>query len=172
MELFSFLYNNYSVLICIYLALAMNCTDGKVYMPCGPSKAQPVCGASTEIFDEEEQCVEGCYCPQGTVLHDSKCITKDECPCRLRGKNFPAGSSVPKECNTCTCSGGQWVCTQVSCGARCSAIGDPHYVTFDGKRFDFMGQCSYYLVKTENFTVEAENVACAGAISQVKWKYL
>lgn len=30
-----------------------------------------------------------------------------------------------------------------------------------------MGQCSYYLVKNNNFTIEAENVACAGAISQV-----
>lgn len=56
---------------------------------------------------------------------------------------------------------------KVSCGARCSAIGDPHYTTFDGKRYDFMGQCSYYLVKHEDFTIEAENVACAGAISQV-----
>lgn len=28
-----------------------------------------------------------------------------------------------------------------------------------------MGQCNYYLVKTDNFTIEAENVACSGAIS-------
>lgn len=55
---------------------------------------------------------------------------------------------------------------QISCGARCAAVGDPHYLTFDGKRYDFMGQCSYYLVKTDEFTIEAENVACAGSISQ------
>lgn len=58
---------------------------------------------------------------------------------------------------------------KVNCGARCSAVGDPHYTTFDGKRYDFMGQCSYYLVKHDNFTIEAENVACAGAISQVSF---
>lgn len=29
-----------------------------------------------------------------------------------------------------------------------------------------MGQCNYYLVKHNNFTIEAENVACAGSISQ------
>lgn len=28
-----------------------------------------------------------------------------------------------------------------------------------------MGKCSYYLVKSDNYTVEAENVACPGAIS-------
>lgn len=92
---------------------AMKCTGGKIYMACGPSKGQAVCGTSTEIFEEDDKCVEGCYCPQGTVIHDSRCITRDKCPCRLRGKNFPAGTSVPKKCNTCTCSEGQWVCTQV-----------------------------------------------------------
>lgn len=29
-----------------------------------------------------------------------------------------------------------------------------------------MGKCSYYLMKAEGLTVEAENVACSGAISE------
>jgi von Willebrand factor len=145
----------------------MQCTGGKVYKACGPAAGQPVCGASTEEEEDSgEGCVEGCYCPEGTVLHENRCITRDKCPCMLRTKIFPPGAEVPKECNTCTCSEGKWICTQVSCGARCAAIGDPHYITFDGRRFDFMGQCSYYLVKTPTFSIEAENVACAGAISQ------
>ena len=32
--------------------------------------------------------------------------------------------------------------------------------------FDFMGQCEYTLVKTSNFTIQAENTPCNGAISQ------
>ena len=142
----------------------MKCTGGRVYSTCAPKHGQAVCGSSVTNTNEDV-CEEGCYCPKGTVLHDSQCITKDKCPCRLRGKDFPPGASTPKECNTCTCSEGQWICTEVSCGSRCSAIGDPHYVTFDGKRYDFMGQCSYYLIKADNFSIEAENVACTGAIS-------
>lgn len=144
----------------------MTCTGGKIYKACGPAAGQPVCGASTEQSEDAKKgCVEGCYCPEGTVLHNNQCITRDKCPCKLRSKDFPPGAEVSKECNTCNCNNGKWICTQISCGARCAAVGDPHYTTFDGKRYDFMGQCSYYLVKTNTLSIEAENVACSGAIS-------
>lgn len=148
-----------------FLISAMQCSGGKIYKPCAPSTGQPVCGETSQ-HETDQGCIEGCYCPEGTVLHENKCITKDKCPCRLRTKSFPPGTEIPKECNTCTCSEGKWVCTKLSCGSRCAAVGDPHYQTFDGRRFDFMGQCSYYLVKTESFSIEGENVACSGAISQ------
>lgn len=100
------------------------------------------------------------------MLSDGACVKEEMCPCRYKGKLFQPKSKTKIDCNTCTCENGNWNCTTITCAARCAAIGDPHYVTFDGKRFDFMGKCSYYLMKTDQLSVEAENVACSGSISE------
>nr|CAD7397465.1 unnamed protein product [Timema cristinae] len=143
----------------------MRCTGGRVYSSCG-TNSQETCGSGAEHAPSSDRCEEGCYCPSGTVLHEQQCIPKTQCPCQLRGKTFTPGYTIPKECNTCKCTDGQWVCTQVNCGSRCGAIGDPHYITFDGRRYNFMGKCSYYLLKGDNYSIETENIACAGAISE------
>ncbi|KAJ9596531.1 hypothetical protein L9F63_012430, partial [Diploptera punctata] len=145
----------------------MTCSGGRVYHPCAPHTQETCRSVSTAVtLASTHICEEGCYCPIGTVLHDQRCVEREQCPCQLRSRWFQPGQKVPKGCNTCTCVNGQWSCTQVNCGARCGAIGDPHYQTFDGKRFNFMGKCSYYLMKGDNYSIEAENVACAGAISE------
>jgi von Willebrand factor len=100
------------------------------------------------------------------MLNDGVCVKLEHCPCRLKGRAFPPKAQIKRDCNTCTCDAGTWKCSSITCGSRCAAVGDPHYSTFDGKHFDFMGKCSYYLMKAEGITVEAENVACSGAISE------
>ncbi|XP_034943572.1 hemocytin, partial [Chelonus insularis] len=144
----------------------MECTGGRIYKSCGPQKQLSCNTQFSELTTDNFYCEEGCYCPNNTVLHKDKCISIDECPCTLRGKLFKPGSSISKNCNTCTCSSGKWICTEVTCRATCAAIGDPHYVTFDKKHFDFMGKCNYYLVKGDNYSIETENIACSGGISE------
>nr|XP_034840347.1 hemocytin-like [Maniola hyperantus] len=142
----------------------MKCPEGKIYKSCGPDM-QPSC-AFPELVAKNSSCVEGCFCPEGLLLESGRCVQKSECPCRVRNRSYPPGAVIPKSCNTCVCEAGEWVCTQVPCGARCGAVGDPHYTTFDGLRYNFMGHCTYTLLKTQNITIDAENVACSGAITE------
>lgn len=48
--------------------------------------------------------------------------------------------------------------------STCSSTGDPHYTTFDRRRYDFMGRCQYILAKDtgNNFVVLQDNEACNG----------
>jgi len=42
----------------------------------------------------------------------------------------------------------------INFAALCAASGDPHYYTFDGTSYSFMGTCSYTLVKDVEGTFE------------------
>ena len=62
-----------SLLTSITILSAMQCSGGKVYQECGY-----VChrGCYEDEFDKyrdcEHDCVEGCHCPEGTVLNNGK----------------------------------------------------------------------------------------------------
>lgn len=58
------------------LSLAMQCEDGLVYEACG-SACSDVCPGSSPSADSHcsaLSCVEGCFCPQGTVRHGQDII--------------------------------------------------------------------------------------------------
>ncbi|XP_062054488.1 mucin-2 [Lepus europaeus] len=114
-------------------------------------------------------CVSGCVCPEG-LIDDGRggCVEEEDCPCLHHKDLYSPGSKIKVDCNTCTCQRGRWVCTQSLCHGTCSIYGSGHYVTFDGKYYDFDGQCSYVAVQDYcgqnssggSFSIITENVPC------------
>eukprot|EP00095_Tigriopus_kingsejongensis_P005163 maker-scaffold237_size242172-snap-gene-0.16 protein:Tk05163 transcript:maker-scaffold237_size242172-snap-gene-0.16-mRNA-1 annotation:"PREDICTED: hemocytin" len=149
----------------------LECSKDRIYFPCGSGESDSCDSVNVEDNHLHESgsegiCIEGCYCPHGMFYRDGTCIPKRECPCQFNSQDYEPGQEIKSDCNTCICRDGTWQCSEKVCGRRCSVVGDPHYTTFDGKKFDFMGQCSYHLVKASNFSIEVENVACSGSVSE------
>ncbi|WAR09832.1 MUC6-like protein [Mya arenaria] len=129
------------------------CPGNQIHKECG-SMCQKTCQSPSSAC-EDHSCIDGCFCPDGMVLLNDQCVQKSECPCMLNGVEYRNGEQVPKD----TCMNGAWQCTNKRCDATCSAIGDPHYMTFDGKRYDFMGVCSYYMIHDPGtFDIIVDNI--------------
>ena len=85
--------------------------------------------------------------------------------CDHNGLQYEVGDVIQPNCTTrCTCQkGGNFVCRAQRClldGPTCYASGDPHYGSFDSKKFDFQGNCEYVLTKPCNnsdFIITATN---------------
>eukprot|EP00095_Tigriopus_kingsejongensis_P005171 maker-scaffold237_size242172-snap-gene-1.26 protein:Tk05171 transcript:maker-scaffold237_size242172-snap-gene-1.26-mRNA-1 annotation:"Hemocytin" len=114
-----------------------------------------------------ESCQPRCSCQDGYVLEQSsgRCIKPSQCPCHHGRRSFNEGETIKKDCNTCECHEGAWKCTEKPCPMVCSAWGNSHYQTFDGRDFDFHGTCEYVLAKgqldeDEGFQVNIQNVPC------------
>ncbi|XP_027716004.1 mucin-5AC-like [Vombatus ursinus] len=164
----------------------LNCIGGQVpksacaapmlYFDCSKASAGVAgaeCQKSCHTLDMDcysSQCVSGCKCPDGLVSDgEGGCIHKDQCPCVHNEARYQAGETIQVECNTCTCENRMWRCTQESCLATCAVYGDGHYITFDGQRYSFNGDCEYTLVQDHcgksssakgTFRVITENIPC------------
>nr|XP_002123662.2 uncharacterized protein LOC100178078 [Ciona intestinalis] len=91
----------------------ITCMSGKVYTECGSSCVRycpsEVTGGS--VCPTSQKCVPGCYCPNGTVLYQNRCIEVSQCPCFLQGGRFGNGSRHNRNCQSCVCWNGDWSCT-------------------------------------------------------------
>ncbi|XP_040421957.1 von Willebrand factor isoform X2 [Cygnus olor] len=108
------------------------------------------CAKTCQNYDLEcisHGCISGCLCPKGMVRHENKCVAPERCPCFHNGREYAKGETVTNDCNTCVCRGRKWECTKNSCDGTCSVIGTAHYLTFDGLKYRFPGDCQYVLVQ-------------------------
>ncbi|XP_065327649.1 IgGFc-binding protein-like [Pelmatolapia mariae] len=171
---------------------ALTCPSNSHYELCGTS-CPSACPSLSFPFTCDTVCQEGCQCNSGFILNGDQCVPPTSCGCYHQGRYHQGGEQFwdGEECQSlCTCNGntGNVHCTPTSCGPQescrvvegefgchpnphgtCSASGDPHYITFDRKAYDFQGTCRYVLVTLCNatdelnqFSVEAKNEALNG----------
>ncbi|XP_069823857.1 otogelin [Dendropsophus ebraccatus] len=146
----------------VYKKCDVTCDPGFVYRECIQC-CPTLCHQRKPCMDSEISCVDGCYCPEGMVLENGTCVHPTECPCDFHGVSRQPGAVVQDQCNNCTCSGGKWVCTELTCPAECSVTGDFHIMTFDGRKYTFPAPCQYILAKSLSsgtFTVSLQNAPC------------
>ena len=150
------------------LPAALPCPKNSHYEACGNA-----CPATCTNRDAPaactQPCVETCACNEGYVLSGGQCVAVASCGCTHDGRYYSPGEEfwADETCRSwCRCDPdlGMVACTEAGCklGERCAvaqgvrrcvaksrsvcvATGDPHYTTFDGHRYDFMGTCVYQL---------------------------
>ncbi|XP_045925641.1 alpha-tectorin-like [Micropterus dolomieu] len=159
---------------------------------CGTS-CPSACPSLSFPFVCDTVCQDGCQCDDGFVLNGNQCVPPTSCGCYHQGRYRQGGEQFwdGEECQSlCSCNGttGAVHCIPNSCGPQetcrvvggefgchpnpqgtCSASGDPHYLTFDHKAYDFQGTCRYVLATLCNatdglhqFSVEAKNEPWSG----------
>ncbi|XP_030646361.1 mucin-2-like, partial [Chanos chanos] len=146
-----------------------------VYINCsnsGPGGKGIECQRSCQTMNitdcDNLECVSGCACPDG-LLSNGKggCVEEEFCPCVHNGNLYNHGHVATVDCNTCTCRNRKWECTDYECPETCTIYGDGHYITFDGQRYFFNGDCEYTLSQDfcngsmdGSFRIITENIPC------------
>ncbi|XP_077870073.1 uncharacterized protein LOC100366685 [Saccoglossus kowalevskii] len=144
----------------------VTCPGTMIYKQCGSSC--PSTCKKTFYQCLHNHCMDGCQCPDNTLLHGDTCVAQEQCPCQYSGREYSTGSEIQADdgCNTCRCEGGTWTCTSDICTGTCSVIGGVHYQTFDGRRYNFVGECTYVLATHRHrglafFSISMENHHCS-----------
>ncbi|XP_064161333.1 IgGFc-binding protein-like isoform X1 [Anguilla rostrata] len=133
--------------------------------PCPATCAEPMGRVNCSL-----PCSEGCQCNDGLVMSGSRCVAMDTgCGCMLGTSYYKPEETFWEDAKCrrkCTCDGATQTlqCRDKGCKAgeycgvvdgvldcyptrfdTCRAQGDPHFRSFDGRPFDFQGNCVYLL---------------------------
>lgn len=94
---FAFPFYTWNISKNMLLCLGLQCESGMVYQECGSTCAAS-CWSQSEDEDCSTVCVEGCHCPNGTVLQNGQCIERQECPCKVGSIEVPSGYVLKYNC--------------------------------------------------------------------------
>ncbi|XP_035490491.2 zonadhesin, like isoform X3 [Scophthalmus maximus] len=159
------------------------CPPDAEYIDCGPA-CIPTCMEPSANCSGP--CISGCFCKPGFVFKGQRCVPLEKCGCLDDQNNYyePGEIISGDGCSKlCRCAGNYTLqCVDNSCDpteecrningvascypkgtSTCIASGDPHYTTFDKRKYNFMGNCSYLMSKPCNetalphFEVHADN---------------
>ncbi|KAK3797045.1 hypothetical protein RRG08_036876 [Elysia crispata] len=70
----------------------VSCPADQQYSDCGPSNP-PTCVTGDDVVSTTV-CVEGCFCPDGLLTENDKCITQEQCGCYHENNYIPTGERV------------------------------------------------------------------------------
>ncbi|XP_044040733.1 zonadhesin, like isoform X2 [Siniperca chuatsi] len=141
------------------------CPPDAVYIDCGPACIPTCMEPSTNCSGS---CISGCFCKPGFVFKGRRCVPLEKCGCLDYQNNYyePGEIVFGDGCSKlCRCVGNYTLeCVDNSCDpteecrevngvagcypkgtSTCIASGDPHYTTFDKRKYNFMGNCSYLM---------------------------
>ncbi|KAK2497827.1 hypothetical protein MC885_019273 [Smutsia gigantea] len=149
---------------CVAPMMYLDCSNASAGMP-GAECLRSCHTLDVDCFSSN--CVSGCVCPPGLVSDGSGgCVAEEDCPCLHNEAAYKPGETIRVDCNTWN---RRWECSRRACLATCTAYGDGHFITFDGARYSFSGDCEYTLAQdhcggngTANgtFRIVTENVPC------------
>ncbi|XP_057206432.1 IgGFc-binding protein isoform X2 [Triplophysa rosa] len=147
----------------------LSCPTNSHYNLCAPGCTETCVNLFTDRSCNSP-CTEACQCDHGYVLSGQNCVPLSECGCFYKGRYYEKHQKfyINEQCSElCICAENRTVeCQASGCGTgetcgvvggvlgchpidygRCVLTGDPHYMSFDGRWFDFQGTCAYTLAK-------------------------